>query len=759
MAADNYEITSLSADNEIIMNKQAEFTIKVKLSDINPLNQNDIPKGHTISMNYGDNMLTNQITLPDMEIGDTITTKVNHTYTQSGEFTVTATINVADADTNDNTKSIDIKVENVEYDFDMTAASVNIKQGEIATSNLVIANNGNSDVSISLDTTSLTNASNTISTNKIDLTIDGCESTNNCVIAAGVTKDVTVKIDLTDSFPTPAIYTGDLELSYNDGLSSRTITSDLTAIVSDLAPSIEVINNQITTIGQEFTYQVVSTRPGNLPLTYNLTTSPSGMTIDQTGKISWIPTTAQTNVPVTVKVSDSEGSDTESFTITVKADTAEVTITPTAILLGGSDAIRGSPVSQTAVIKNTGTQTLNNIVFSLKNSRGLDFADEDATTLTVISGATSSLEPNQEITVKIDSIIPLDRTSRETLFGSLIVDAQSNNVAIQKVEQINMEAKSYLKIDKVKIEINGDDETVDDGDDVEVKVGDKIVLRVTLENDYSSSEDVELENVYFETTADDSDWDFADEESDEEDIKENDDETFEISFTIDDDMDDDSSDILIQAYADDGDEDFEHYAELEFSLEVDKEDDEITISSMSFAQSQIRCTDSTATLTVRIKNTGTDDQSDSAVQVSSSSFNYNKKYSDIDLDEGDSSTRSFVIPVPSNIKEGDYTFTVKSYYKDTKQTDADTVKLTVICPTNDGSSNNGGITTPDNNNNGAIVVQPTNPSTNQPTYGEPIQGTTPFMSSTLYTGLLIIATLVVIGGIVLLGAAAFGKKK
>jgi len=71
------------------------------------------------------------------------------------------------------------------------------------------------------------------------------------------------------------------------------------------------------TVGEAYTYDVAATDPDGDTLTYSLLAAPTGMTINSsTGLINWIPTAAG-SFGVTVKVSDGELSDSQSFTIVV----------------------------------------------------------------------------------------------------------------------------------------------------------------------------------------------------------------------------------------------------------------------------------------------------------------------------------------------------------------------------------------------------------------------------------------------------------
>jgi hypothetical protein len=85
------------------------------------------------------------------------------------------------------------------------------------------------------------------------------------------------------------------------------------------SPIIE--SNPVTTAkeGAVYTYDVEATDPNEDTLTYSLTTSPTGMTINSTtGVITWTPTEDQVDEnEVEVEVSDGSKSAIQSFTITV----------------------------------------------------------------------------------------------------------------------------------------------------------------------------------------------------------------------------------------------------------------------------------------------------------------------------------------------------------------------------------------------------------------------------------------------------------
>jgi len=80
-----------------------------------------------------------------------------------------------------------------------------------------------------------------------------------------------------------------------------------------------------------YTYNVVATDTDGDTLTYSLTSGPTGMTINSsTGVISWTPN-AVGDYDVTLKVSDGESFDTQSFTITISLTEITTLSPPTGV--------------------------------------------------------------------------------------------------------------------------------------------------------------------------------------------------------------------------------------------------------------------------------------------------------------------------------------------------------------------------------------------------------------------------------------------
>jgi hypothetical protein len=151
------------------------------------------------------------------------------------------------------------------------------------------------------------------------------------------------------------------------------------------APNITSTPITTATVDVLYTYNVDATDPNGDTLNYSLTTKPTGMTINSTtGLINWTPTTAQIgNNNVTVKVSDGNLIDTQSFTITVE----DAGVTPNLKLTPSSQTVsQGNQVTIDVVVEN---------VTDLKGARVV--LNYDASKLQYSSSTAGSFIPNANL--------------------------------------------------------------------------------------------------------------------------------------------------------------------------------------------------------------------------------------------------------------------------------------------------------------------------------------------------------------------------
>lgn len=499
-------------------------------------------------------------------------------------------------------------------------------------------------------------------------------------------------------------------MSNDNNAANDKLASSIT-VNANSAPTIGTISSQSATVNTPFSLQISATDVDNHDLTYTLANQPSGMSIDTNGLITWTPSSFSQNT-VSVTVSDTQDSASETFSISAGQPGAFLELSTTSIQLGSSNTQRGNQVTETFTVTNTGTETLNNVGATLQNNQGNALASSYNAQVSV---SQNTLQTGESATISVIATIPNNIGSQVQSIGQISVTAtSSSSIQIAKNLGLRMQAESKLEITDVELEVNGNDEgDLDDGDNYDdLKEGDEITLFITVDNTYSSSTTNEIENVYVEVE-DDNDWDI-DEESNEKDIDESDDYTFEVSFTLDENLDDDRTDVTVRVFGDDRVNGFEHYSEITFELEIDRDDDDISITSVNWDDATVQCEDSFATLNVRFRNAGTDDQDEAAILVQSDELDWHKRITNIELDEGDSETQEFQIPV-RGIESGNYFVDIETFYDNSKRTDRETTSLRVVCDQNDEQEVP--VTTPEPKPDTVVVTQPTP----QPDYGEPVQ--------------------------------------
>ena len=148
------------------------------------------------------------------------------------------------------------------------------------------------------------------------------------------------------------------------------------------APVITSTPITTATVDQTYVYNVNATDPNGDTLTYSLTTKPAGMTIKSwNGLINWTPSATQIgNNDVTVKVSDGDLTDTQSFTITVEGE-------------GVTPNLKLTPSSQTVT---QGSQaTINVVAEDITDLKGASITlNFDASKLEYSSSTAGSFIPN-----------------------------------------------------------------------------------------------------------------------------------------------------------------------------------------------------------------------------------------------------------------------------------------------------------------------------------------------------------------------------
>lgn len=245
-------------------------------------------------------------------------------------------------------------------------------------------------------------------------------------------------------------------------------------------------------------------------------------------------------------------------------------------------------------------------------------------------------------------------------------------------------AASKLLIKDIDVKVGGKtDKDLDDGDtiDRDAEPGDQVEVKVKLENNFTASEDLDIEDTTVTTTIEEiDDGDDLDDESSEFDLKQGKTKTVTFNFKVPILVDEDSFNIVIEAEGDD-ENGTNQEASATIELNVDKDNDNLLLETATLSPSAIKCQKSIS-ISGKILNIGSNDQDEVVYEVMSSELGINIRQANIemseDIDEDDNEfERTDTYVLPKNLAAGQYPVIFTAYYDTNNQADTKTVFLTV----------------------------------------------------------------------------------
>lgn len=399
------------------------------------------------------------------------------------------------------------------------------------------------------------------------------------------------------------------------------------------------------------------------------------------------------------------------------------------ISLGSDDQEREVTINGNLRVSNTGTDTL-----TISLTHNVPSAYQFT-----LSQNTVTLTSGQSIDVPVTVYVPDTQDSGRISIGTVTAISEDGGT---RIATAYLETKSELEISKVKIEVDGDTESISDDDEVDAKAGDDVILTVTVRNNFNDNIDIEDVEVEVESD-DDLDWDDT---NDVGDISDDDKEDVEFSFSIDNDIDEDEYDVEVRVSGED-ENGATHEDTLTFTVNIDKENHEITIRSATLSPNRVSCDARTVTVRTNVENTGSNDENDVSIVVENEELNIYEYATKIDLDEDDDTDKSFVFTVPKNVQTGEYIIHVTTYYDNDEESDEKVLSLFVDACSGTTTTNTTTTGTGGTSGSGTGTIQPiVYPSgTVGPTYGG-----VSFFNSAAYVVLLVVAVLIFLVMITLL---------
>lgn len=213
-----------------------------------------------------------------------------------------------------------------------------------------------------------------------------------------------------------------------------------------------------------------------------------------------------------------------------------------------------------------------------------------------------------------------------------------------------------IDIDDVDVYVDGDKNSLDNGDDVEAKPGSEIVMLIKIDN---LNEEIELENVEATLLIKKlDDGDDVDYDSDRIDIEEDESGELEIEFQIPWDVDEDTYDMELIV---EGDIDLPYKKTNNYELEIDKNSHEV---QLKLSKQETAVCGSSILFPVTANNIGSDDE-EINLKVYSTELGIGEIQT-FELYEGDSTRKTFSLRVPSDAI-GEYLLLTEAIYNDERE--------------------------------------------------------------------------------------------
>jgi len=258
-----------------------------------------------------------------------------------------------------------------------------------------------------------------------------------------------------------------------------------------------------------------------------------------------------------------------------------------------------------------------------------------------------------------------------------LTDSQSFTITVSEEE------KPKLAITDLDVKINGESDTnLRNNDKISdpVNPDSTIEFRIKVENKYSDSEDIEIEDISIEIIIENiDDGDDLEEESDEFDLKAEDSQKETLSFDIPLKVEEDDYNVRIIVEGEDEDNNF-HRIEWRLILEVEKENHNIIIREADIIPGIIKC-EREVGFNIEIMNIGKKDEDDVNIKITNRDLDLDITETGIELDkdpddDDNSFEKTYYIDLPEELDAKTYPVVYRVYY-DSKLADTETEELIV----------------------------------------------------------------------------------
>ncbi len=437
--------------------------------------------------------------------------------------------------------------------------------------------------------------------------------------------------------------------------------------------------------------------------------------------------------------------------------------TPT---IGGDNADRIA--AQTSfTITNDNASVMTNIQVSFSGGA------ENAKYALQIPNKPSNISANTGVSVTINGTIPLDHPAVDATtlkegpvkIGVMTVTGTVGGQQVSQNVDVFMQAVNQLEIKKARVECSSTSKSVDDGDRIEnLKPGEQCTLEIEVENNFDDDDnnnqkigDISFDTVTINVDSSGSDLDIEDaDDLDGLDGGDSDSVTMDLEF--DEEADDGTYNVDVRVSSRD-DNGALHGEAFSFKMEIERLTHDIQIRRVEVSPNRVdACEAHSVKVTAQILNQGKRNEDEVAVEVSVPDLKFVKKIENLELDEDDSTSVSFDVPVPANTKAGLLRVDVTTFFDTLAPSNQGSADLTVDkCETEAPVIVETPKTEPKQDSTVVVPTAP-QPTGTQAKAAAQKSSSTSFTESPAYIALLVVLSVLIAGAIVAM-IIALQKKK
>ncbi|MDO8556106.1 MAG: hypothetical protein Q7R96_02950 [Nanoarchaeota archaeon] len=337
----------------------------------------------------------------------------------------------------------------------------------------------------------------------------------------------------------------------------------------------------------------------------------------------------------------------------------------------------------TLLNNETTSYTLQSITFN--PASGFSTIDVNLSKTSTINSIPASgnlaLTIKGRISEKLDAVdTDLNEVAFQVATATIVVKNDVTGVLQTITVPIFMQRENVIQFNDAKVETNSKErKNLDDGDNIEnLKPGDLLTFEFEVENIADKDSNLEVSNTKLDFTCDDEqDLDINDDDS-EQDISEDEIQTFNFDLEFSEDAKDGSIGCTVEADGKDING-ARHGTVIDFDLKIERENHDISIRGVTITPQDLTCSDKSFQVAVDMLNLGQSDEDQVGIEIEGRTLTYIKKISNLALDEDDSDTEVFDIPVPTNLAAGTHVLQIRTFYDNTKASDSQIIQVNNLC--------------------------------------------------------------------------------